>query len=175
MGDRSDAALVHAIRAGSREAAAELFARHHRTVWQTALAIGGRRSLADEIAQETFVRLIERIDRYDPTRPLRPWLQRIAANRAIDVLRRERRERPLEEAEEGVVEWDPGELDPGFATRMAVLGPERRAVILLRYALDLTPHEIAETLAVPVGTVNSRLGRALAQLREEVDTRADRG
>jgi RNA polymerase sigma-70 factor (ECF subfamily) len=175
MGDHSDAALVRAVRAGSRDAAAELFVRHHASVWRTAFAIGGRRALADEVAQDTFVRLIERIETYDPARPLRPWLQRIAANRLIDLLRRERRERPLDEAEEGAVEWDPSGLDAGFVERMAVLGPERRAVVVLRYGLDLTPDEIAEVLGVPAGTVNSRLARALAQLREEVDARADRG
>lgn len=173
MGDQSDAVLVRAVREGSREAAAELFVRHHHSVWRTALAIGGRRALADEVAQDTFVRLIERIETHDPTRPLRPWLQRIAANRVIDLLRRERWERPLDEDEAGAVEWDRSGLDAGFIERITVLGIERRAVVVLRYGLDMTPNEIAQVLGVPVGTVNSRLGRALAQLREEVDSHAD--
>jgi RNA polymerase sigma-70 factor, ECF subfamily len=173
---RTDEQLVRAIRSGSREAATELFTRYYRSVWKAAFAIGGRRSLADDAAQETFVRLIERIDQYDEGRPLRPWLNRIAANRVIDLLRHERRDRPLEDSADRIVEWDAGESpDSAFVARMAALGPERRAVVVLRYGLDLGPAEIAEVLGVPVGTVNSRLARALTQLREEVDTRADGG
>lgn len=176
MAGQSDEQLVRDVRSGSREAATELFTRHYRGVWKAAFAVGGRRALADEAAQETFVRLIERIDQYDPRRPLRPWLQRIAANRTIDLLRRERRDRPLENAVERVVEWDAtGPGDAAFVARMAALGPERRAVVVLRYGLDLGPAEIAEVLGVPVGTVNSRLARALTQLREEVDAHADGG
>jgi RNA polymerase sigma-70 factor (ECF subfamily) len=176
MAGRSDAQLVHDVRSGSREAATELFARHYRGVWKAAFAIGGRRALADEAAQDTFVRLIERIDQYDPRRPLRPWLQRIAANRVIDLLRLERRDRPLDEATEPSAEWDgSGMGDAGFVERMGVLGAERRAVVGLRYGLDMGPAEFAEVLGVPVGTVNSRLARALEQLREGVDASADRG
>jgi RNA polymerase sigma-70 factor (ECF subfamily) len=174
MAGRNDEQLVRDLRSGSREAATELFTRHYRGVWKAAFAIGGRRALADEAAQETFVRLIERIEQYDPRRPLRPWLQRIAANRVIDLLRLERRERPLDEALEAIAEWDATDTgDAAFVERMATLGAERRAVVVLRYGLGLGPAEIAETLGVPVGTVNSRLARALTQLREEVDAHAD--
>jgi RNA polymerase sigma-70 factor, ECF subfamily len=176
MAWRTDEQLVREIRAGSREAATELFTRYYRSVWKAAFAIGGRRALADDAAQETFVRLIERIDQYDDRRPLRPWLNRIAANRVVDLLRRERRDRPLEDSAEGIVEWDLCESsDAAFIARMAVLGAERRAVVVLRYGLDLGPAEIAEVLGVPVGTVNSRLARALGQLREEVDSHVDGG
>jgi RNA polymerase sigma-70 factor (ECF subfamily) len=176
MAGRSDEQLMRDVRCGSREAATELFSRHYRGVWKAAFAIGGRRALADEAAQETFVRMIERIDQYDALRPLRPWLQRIAANRVIDQLRRERRDRPLGDAVERVVEWDLSEpRDAAFVERMATLGVERRAVVVLRYGLDLGPAEIAEVLGIPVGTVNSRLARALTQLRQEVDARADGG
>ncbi|MEO9175259.1 MAG: RNA polymerase sigma factor, partial [Gaiellales bacterium] len=173
MAGDSDEKLVRAIRAGSREAASELFTRHYRSVWKAAFAIGGRRSLADDATQETFVRLIERIDQYDDRRPLRPWLNRIAANRVIDLLRRERRERPLDDTAEGLVEWEAvADSDGAFVARMATLDIERRAVVVLRYGLDLGPGEIAAVLGVPVGTVNSRLARALGQLREEVDSHA---
>jgi RNA polymerase sigma factor (sigma-70 family) len=176
MAGRSDEQLMRDVRGGSREAATELFSRHYRGVWKAAFAIGGRRALADEATQETFVRMIERIDQYDALRPLRPWLQRIAANRVIDQLRRERRDRPLDDAVERVVEWDLSEPgDAAFVERMATLGAERRAVVVLRYGLDLGPAEIAEVLGIPVGTVNSRLARALTQLRREVEARADGG
>ena len=52
---------------------------------------------------------------------------------------------------------------------MGGLSPDRRAVVVLRFWLQLTPSEIAETLEVPVGTVNSRLARALADLREVLE------
>jgi RNA polymerase sigma-70 factor (ECF subfamily) len=172
MVSMSDEELVRRLRAGSREAASELFGRHYRAVWKAAFAVAGRRALADEAAQDTFVRLIERIDQFDPRRSLKPWLYRIAANRVIDLLRRERRERPLEEADDELAEWREG-TDEGFIARMAVLGIERRTVLVLRYGLDIRPTEIAEMLGIPVGTVNSRIARALDQLREEVESHAD--
>jgi RNA polymerase sigma-70 factor (ECF subfamily) len=174
MDDLSDADLVHELSRGSQSAGAALFARHYRQVWRTAFAVSGRRVLADEAAQDAFLRLIDRGDRYDPRRPLRPWLHAVAAHRAIDLLRRERRQTPFEQAPETAVEWDPPEEGAtSFLDRLAALSPERRAVVVLRYGLDIAPDDIARLLDVPVGTVHSRLARALAQLREEADTHAE--
>jgi RNA polymerase sigma-70 factor (ECF subfamily) len=154
----------------------ELFRSNWPAAYRAAFLVVHDHAAAEDIAQEALLATIRSLDRFDPRRPLRPWLQRIAANRVIDLLRRERRDRPLEEAAERIVEWDANEAGDGaFVERMARLGAERRAVIVLRYGLDLGPAEIAEVLGVPVGTVNSRLARALTQLREEVDAHADGG
>jgi len=165
-----DSALVEQARAGSREAAAELFDRHWRTAWQRAFALLGRRAAADDVAQDALVRALSGLDRFDGRATFATWLHRIVVNRAIDVMRAERRAAPLDEAAELALEWEPeGGPDPGVARAVAALAPERRAVIVLRYWMDLTPPEIAELLGLAVGTVNSRLARALGDLRQRME------
>jgi RNA polymerase sigma-70 factor (ECF subfamily) len=174
MDGRTDEELALELRGGSSGAAAVLFARHYRGVWRVAFAVVGRRVLADEVAQDAFVRLIERIDQFDGRRRLVPWLYGIAVHRSVDLLRRERRIAPAV-SEEGLVEWEGGGEDAAFLARLASLSSDRRAVVVLRYGLDMAPEEIAAALGVAVGTVHSRLARALAQLREEARVRADGG
>jgi RNA polymerase sigma-70 factor (ECF subfamily) len=104
------------------------------------------------------------------TRPFGPWLKRIAVNRAIDHLRRERRIDLLDD-EEGLHGWTLGEAAGedvrlwAVADAVAALGAAKRAVVVLHYWLDLPLEEIAGVLGLPVGTVASRLSRALGELR----------
>lgn len=94
------------------------------------------------------------------------WLAQIVTRRAIDVLRAEQRMMPLDPESAAGVEWvERAEEGGDIQQAIAGLSLERRTVVVLRYWLDLTPPEIAETLELPVGTVNSRLARGLADLR----------
>src|ERR671928_1252467 len=88
---RSDAKLVKLARDGSRDAAAELFARHWRAAWRAAFAVTGRREMADDVAQDAFERAFAALSRFDDRRPFAPWLHRIVVNRCLDLLRSERR------------------------------------------------------------------------------------
>ena len=78
-------------RRGDREAAAALFRRYWSDAWRAAYAITGRRSLADDVAADGFERAFGALGRFDDRRPFGPWLHRIVANRALDLLRAERR------------------------------------------------------------------------------------
>lgn len=147
---------------------ASLFDRHWPLVWRTAYAVGGQRELASDAAQDTFLRLAGALERLDPRRPLEPWLVRVAVNRTIDLLRRQRRLVALEEADEPAVDDEPF-ADPALRRALAGLDPERRAVVVLHYWLDHTTPEIAELLDLPLGTVASRLSRALADLRSRLE------
>ena len=167
----TDAALVARARRGSRDAAGELFVRHWPDVWRAAFGILGRRDLADDVAQDAFERAFGALDRFDSGRAFAPWLHRIVVNRALDVARRERRIVALADvAEPSSV--DQPESDDAFLRALDALAPERRAVCVLRFGLGYSPAEIAVLLGVPVGTVHSRLGRALAELRAS-EVRAD--
>jgi RNA polymerase sigma-70 factor, ECF subfamily len=166
MDDRSDGELVAEARRGSREAASALFLRHWQGAWRAAYGLTGRRALADDVAQDAFERAFARLDRFDTRRPFGPWLHRIVVNRALDVLRRERRLVP--ELEESADRLGPGRGDAELLDTIAGLPLQRRAVVVLRYGVGLSPSAIAETLGIPVGTVHSRLARALDQLREEL-------
>jgi len=158
--------LVANARRGSREAARELVLRHWPTIWRVVYGMTGRPALAEEIAQETFARAFAALDRFDAARPLGPWLRRIAVNRTIDELRRER---GLELVDPQFAEPAYEEALPDDTTIEAVraLDPDRRAVVVLRFWLDWSLEQIAEAIDVPVGTVSSRLTRALADLRAE--------
>ena len=162
----SDAALVRKARAGSREAAGELFTRHWPGAWRAALVVTGRREMADDVAQDAFERAFAALSRFDERRPFAAWLHRITVNRALDLLRRERRLVGLDTVAEPPSAWrDLGAEDRALLDAVATLGLQRRTVVVLRYGLGYTPTEIAEMLELPVGTVNSRLARALEDLR----------
>jgi RNA polymerase sigma-70 factor (ECF subfamily) len=162
---RSDAKLVELARRGSREAAAELFSRHWRGAWRAAYAVTGRRELADDVAQDAFERAFAALSRFDQGRPFAPWLHRIVVNRCLDLLRRERRLVPGE-AELDLLEWrDVASGDHELLEAVAGLSLQRRVVIVLRYGLGYSPAAIAALLELPIGTVHSRLARALEQLR----------
>jgi len=165
----SDRELVRGARRGDREAAAALFRRYWRDAWRAAYAVTGRRALADDVAADGFERAFAALDRFDERRPFAPWLHRIVANRALDVLRAERRlayEEPLEPAD---LRADHPGGDRSLLAAVAVLSPERRVVVVLRYGVGMTPKQIAGVLDLPVGTVNSRLARALEELRETLE------
>jgi RNA polymerase sigma-70 factor (ECF subfamily) len=103
--------------------------------------------------------------RFDTSRPFGPWIDRIAVNQALNILRARRREVEL------VGEFPVADLYPEIAERdevvraLGTLSEEQRLVVVLRYWADMTPSEIAGALDAPVGTVSSRLARALVALR----------
>jgi RNA polymerase sigma-70 factor (ECF subfamily) len=162
----SEASLVRAAQRGSERAVEELFARHWPDAYRAALLIAHDRAAAEDIAQEAFVAALRALPRFDRRRPLRPWLHRIVVNRAIDWARARRLRQEV--AVEAVPEVA---AQPADVTGLGALGealrrlaPEHRAVVVMRYLLELTPGEIAEALDLPRGTVNSRLRRGLDAL-----------
>lgn len=163
----SDSQLVRAARGGSRKAGEELFRRYWPAAWRIAYGLTGRRAMADDIAQDAFERAFAALARFDERRPFAPWLHRIVTNRALDLLRSERRLVGSDVDFEGLgsVELESGDRE--LLERVASLSHQRRAVVVLRYGVGLSPAEIAGVLDLPIGTVNSRLARALEQLRAE--------
>ena len=110
------------------------------------------------------------LDRFDASRPFGPWVGRIVVNRALNLVRAEVRAGATLSAAP-VVEW----LDPDLVERssvraaLALLDPDQRAVVALRYWLDLTGPEVADALQIPLGTVHSRLSRAFETLRTMIE------
>lgn len=163
-----DKVLVAEARRGSREAADELFSRHWRGAWRTARAITRDAAAAEDVTQDAFERAFKALDRFDGRRPFGVWLHRIVVNRALNLLRDERRTVPLNAIAEPAAA-DPDGLDQELLRIVAALPPERRVVVILRYGLGRPVAEIAELVGVPVGTVQSRLARALAELRAQLE------
>lgn len=174
MGLPSDGELVRRARSGSRDAAGELFERHWPGAWRAARVVTGSRAMADDVAQDAFERAFAALGRFDERRPFAAWLHRIVVNRSLDLMRRERRLVGLDAPERLAAEWrDLAGEDRELLEAVDGLGPQRRVVIVLRYGLGYAPAEIAEMLGVPVGTVHSRLARALDELRGEQLEEAD--
>jgi RNA polymerase sigma-70 factor (ECF subfamily) len=166
----AEPALVRAAQRGSAEAFAELFRRHwpraHRAAW---LVIHDA-TAAEDVAQEAFLAAIRSLDRFDRRRPFGPWLHRIVVNRAIDYARaRELRREVASLALEAAAADAPSAPSDDLLAALAALPPEQRAVVVMRHLLGFTPGEIAGSLGLPRGTVNSRLRRGLDGLQAAVE------
>jgi len=169
--ERRERALVRDAQRGSAEAFEQLFRSHWPRAYRAALLVVGDAAAAEDIAQESFLAAVRALDRFDRRRPFGPWLHRIVVNRAIDWARARalRRETFADAgADSAAGEREPSTHARALAQGLAVLQPEQRAVIVLRYLLDYTPGEIARLLDLPRGTVNSRLRRGLDRLRVAV-------
>jgi RNA polymerase sigma-70 factor (ECF subfamily) len=165
-----EARLVRQAQRGSAEALEALFRREWPRAYRAAYLVVHDAAAAEDIAQEAFLAAVRALDRFDRRRPFGPWLHRITVNRAIDFSRARslRAESVLSAAAEGVAPERDAISDELLAA-LASLGPEHRAVVVLRYVLEYTPGEIAELLGLSRGTVNSRLRRGLDRLRPMVE------
>src|SRR4029079_1341832 len=154
----------------------ELFRGHWRSVHRSAWLVVHDAAAAEDIAQEAFVSALRALDRFDRRRPLAPWLHRIVVNRAIDWSRARalRPETGADTLPEPVAPEVADELVDELVAALADLGPEHRAVVVLRHLLGYTPGEIAAMLDLPRGTVNSRLRRALDALAKELEALSSR-
>jgi RNA polymerase sigma-70 factor (ECF subfamily) len=159
-----EARLVQRARDGDDQAFAELYRRHFAAVYRVAFLVCHDAAAAEDIAQEAFLAAVRNLDRFERGRPVRPWLARIASNRAIDWVRA--RSRRAESVLEDVSAAEAGlsAVPDDALALIARLPAEQRQVVALRFVLDLTPGEIASLLDLPRGTVNSRLRRGLDAL-----------
>lgn len=166
-----DRQLVAEAAAGSQQAGEELFSRHWLAAWRLALSVTGSTVAADDVAQDAFERAFRGLASFNGRSSFRTWLSRIVLNQASDLARRESRFRSFESVETASNEWSDEHVVGGSVLVDAVLALplERRTPIVLRYWAGHTPPEIAEILGLPLGTVHSRLGRALAELRSRME------
>ena len=150
---------------------------HQQAVFRLAYLLLGDANDADDVAQETFIRAYRAMDRFDASRPLRPWLLRIASNLSRNRRRSAGRYwaalKRLIWAEPHLVA-DPLDVDHRGLEAQTLWQAVRRLsrqdqeIIYLRYFLDLSESESAAALDIVPGTVKSRSHRALQRLREVV-------
>ena len=166
--------LIEQAQLGARNAFGELVRRHYPGVVQVVYRLCGDTGLAEDMAQEAFLRAWINLSSFRLQSSLRNWLYRIAVNAALDVLRH----KPEETLEEEAVQMLP---DPAVGPETALIEKERvallqqamqslpdaaRSVLVLREYGGLSYQDIANVLDVPVGTVMSRLNYARNRLRE---------
>ena len=167
LAGRDERARVRGAQRGSVSDLEALFRLHWPRAHRAAYLVTHDAQAAEDIAQESFLAAIRALDRFDRGRPFGPWLHRIVVNRAIDWTRARRLRSEVELTESLPAPESAGPPDRDVLAALARLSAEHRAVIVMRYLLELTPGEIAEALDLPRGTVNSRLRRGLDTLADE--------
>lgn len=184
--DATDESLLLRYRdAGDIEAFEVLVHRYEKPLFNYLLRYLHSAPLAEDVFQATFLRVHEKCHQFAEDRQFRPWLYRIATHSAIDALRKEGRHRVASLDQERMdTETDGGSLlrlleshipspleqmeleERAQWTRRVVdkLPDELRVIVLLAYFQGLKFHEVAEILHLPLGTVKSRLHKALVML-----------
>ncbi|MGH9571181.1 MAG: RNA polymerase sigma factor [Candidatus Angelobacter sp.] len=169
---RSDSALEQ-CRQGDTAAFARIVQQHQAMVFSIAFHYLQDRALAEDLGQEVFLELYQKLEAIQSDEHLLYWLRRVTVNRCIDQGRRKkhRRETELEGLPEPASAG--AEIDPLLMQRLrqslASLPEKQRMVVVLRYQEELGPAEIAGLLAMPVNTVKSTLHRTLQELRRTLE------
>jgi len=174
-----DRAIMAAVAAGELGALDRLYEQHGAMAYSIALRITGDPATAEDVVQDAFIGAWRNASRYAGERgSVRTWLLSIVHHRAIDAVRRRRASSALPEPEGPLPEaltlpdaWSDVEarLDgAAVRTALAAIPVAQREVIELAYFGGLTQAEIASQLAVPLGTVKSRIRLGLVALRAEL-------
>lgn len=169
--ERMEDALARAA-AGEHAAFGDIVREYQAMIFSMAYHFFHDQALAEETAQEVFLRLYQNLGRINSPAHLMLWLRQVTHRRCIDQARRMPPLPPvgLDDAPEAAT--DPGRSDPLLSERLrrlvASLPEDARTVVILRYQEDLELAEIAEVLEIPINTVKSRLQRSLAVLRAKV-------
>jgi RNA polymerase sigma-70 factor, ECF subfamily len=176
---RQEGELLARARGGDGDAWNELAQRYRRPAYLLALQLLGNPEDALDVAQDALLRFFTRIHRFQAGRPVKPWLLAIVRNRARDLLRR-RKVRRAEPLPEDSPTYRPELVEPGTSPEedyarhelrrklwqaLAAMPAAQKEILVLRDYQDLSYSEIAAVLAIPIGTVMSRLHRARASLR----------
>jgi RNA polymerase sigma-70 factor (ECF subfamily) len=175
----SDAELVRQALGGSQAAYHTLVTRYATPAVNLATRLVHDRALAEELAQEAFVRAFEHLATYDPQRRFSSWFFQILHNLTVDYLRHKRPATlsldALEEpGHQGIVATSSGNAPDALAEQAALaraldaalshIRPEYREAVVLRYRQDLSVQEIAQIMGLPQGTVKIYLFRARKEL-----------
>jgi len=184
--NQTDEVLMASVADGSSNALETLVYRYKQRLFNYLVRLSGSRSDADDLFQETFLRVYKHRQRYDRLARFRPWLYQIATNVSKDHQKymRLRRHPSLDARTEDGTAWGDRIADPapGPAEHAAVsdvrdaldravgnLPEHQRSVFLMARYEGLKYDEIAESLDIPVGTVKSRMNKAVNTVMEQVE------
>lgn len=166
--------LMMRLGQGDTEAAEELIGLLYPEILRYCLWHAPNRDLAEDAAQETFLKAIRYYDRYVHKGKCKAFLYRIAANTCVDMHRRMRAgDFSIEEIPEELPCEEPGfqriHDDLNFRRQIRTLPPEQQEVLLLRFGQELTLGQIAQITGTPLRTVQSRLRAALKRLKSQIE------
>jgi len=173
----SDAQIVDRCRAGDEAAWAALVERFSRYVH--AIATGAYRlpdADAEDVFQDVFARTYEHLDRLRDDDAIRPWIAQLTRRLCIDRLRAARPSEPLDDAgAHGAVDERLEQIEQAVVVRgaLARLSADCQEILDRFFARDESYRAIGEALAIPAGTIASRISRCLGRLRGELEGRSD--
>ena len=183
----TDHDLIALAASGSEKAYRELLDRYQRPVFSLIYRMVRDREKAEDLAQETFVKVFNHIDSFNPKYKFSSWIFKIASNLTIDAIRKKDLETvsldgsrnastpdeidatriTVESRDENPEEFlEAKELGQEIERAFGELRPEYRTAILLRHVEGRPYEEIAEIMGVPLGTVKTYIHRARGELRE---------
>ena len=185
-----DADVVALAQQGRELAFRELIRRYERPVFSLVFRMVRDRETAEDLAQETFIKVLNHVDRYRPEFKFSSWLFKIANNVAIDHIRKRHLETVSMDGsphagtaaeveatsfdvsvhqESALEELESRELGSAIEQAIAKLRPEYRSCIMLRHVEGRSYEEIAATLDLPLGTVKTYIHRARHELRRALE------
>lgn len=188
--ERTDQEIVELALKGRESAYRELLRRYQRPVFSLIHRMVRDRELAEDLAQDTFVKVLNALERYQPGYKFSSWIFKIAHNTALDSLRRrelptlsldgapdavseaaQAASRPVVTSEEqSPADFAAGrELGAHIEAAIGRLRPEYRTAVTLYHVEGFAYEEIAETMGLPLGTVKTFIHRARRELREQLE------
>ncbi|MDQ6828077.1 MAG: sigma-70 family RNA polymerase sigma factor, partial [Gemmatimonadota bacterium] len=189
-----DADVVELAKNGRDDAFQELVRRYERPVFSLIFRMVRDRETAEDLSQDTFIKVLNHIDRYRPEFKLSSWLFKIANNLTIDHLRKRQLQTisidgsphagtaaeveatsldVQSHSESALEEMESRELGSAIEQAIAKLRPEYRSCILLRHVDGRSYEEIAAALNLPLGTVKTYIHRARRELRDALEHTRD--
>lgn len=172
-----DREAIHRMRNGDIGGLEVLVHRYQVRAVRAAFLVSNDKALAEDIVQETFIRMYRQIHQFDPTRPFEPYLMRSVINAALNAMRRERKltsldadpvlvENLLEQAASVEAQVEHAQLAHEILQALSKLSPRQRAVIVQRYYLEMSEREMVHTLDAAPGTIKWLLHTARTRLRD---------
>jgi len=172
-----DLYAIQRLKEGDIAGLEALVMRYQASAVRAAFLITQDEALAEDVVQDTFVRLYHRISHFDPSRPFEPYLLRSVVNAALNASQKRDRHLSMEgglDQVEGLLsqaalvesDLDYIQLKQRIIAALAKLEPRQRAAVVQRYYLEMSEKEMAAALDAPPGTVKWLLNAARARLRE---------
>lgn len=158
--------LVARANAGDREAIGSLYAMHASWVTRLAMRYTGNREDAEDVKHDTFIYLLSKFPGFELRSSMRSFLFPAVRHKSISVIRRRRKTADIDRVEPST--GTPRTTASDFERMVARLPEHERLVVVRRFRDGMALAEIAEALDIPVGTVKSRLHKAIARLRDRM-------
>jgi RNA polymerase sigma-70 factor (ECF subfamily) len=175
--DPTDLDLIRDAARGSSAAFHALTDRHAQELFRLAVSLSATRPDAEDVVQETFIGAYQGLARFDGRSSVKTWLKRILVRQAARAWNRSKRHRgalPIEAADHSTPRREAGNGTAGVDRQIDIhevlrtLAREHREVIVMREFQDMSYSEMADVLGVPIGTIESRLFRARADLKTKL-------